>query len=105
MTAQLKGWDTYVQEARREPLMLPIGDNEILTINQPVYKQLKTINEAMRTGDIFGQLKAIVGEQNAMKLEFLFDDAPLDAITALLKDITEAFGLTAAPGESNASSR
>jgi hypothetical protein len=102
VTRQLKPWDEYVHDARREPLLLPIGDGETLTIEQPTYGQLKRANDATRAGDIFGQLTAMVGESNALKLEFLFDGAPFDAMSALLRDITEAFGLLA-PGESSAS--
>jgi hypothetical protein len=90
---QLKTWDSYVQDAQREPVVLPIGDNEELTITQPTYGQLTRINAAMRTGDLLGEITAVVGEENAPRLDALFADAPYTAIVALLRDIVREFGL------------
>jgi len=90
---QLKAWDSYVQDAQREPVVLPIGDNEELTITQPTYGQLVKINAAMQAGDLLGEITAIVGEQNAPRLEALFADAPYGAIVELLRDIVREFGL------------
>jgi hypothetical protein len=103
MAVQLKAWDDYVSEAQREPVLLPIGDGEVLTIDPPTWGQLKKVNEATARGDIFGQLTAMVGEQNALKLEYLFDDAPYEAISALLRDVTREFGLLPTSGETSAS--
>lgn len=105
MTKQLKAWDAYLSEAARDPLLLPIGDGETLTIHPPTWGQLKKVNAATSRGDIFGQLTALVGEHNALKLEFLFESAPYEAITALLKDITSEFGLLTTAGETSASPR
>jgi hypothetical protein len=90
---QLKAWDSYVQEAQREPVVLPIGDNEELTITQPTYGQLVTINAAMRAGDLLGEITAVVGEENAPRLQALFANAPYQAIVELLRDIVREFGL------------
>jgi hypothetical protein len=99
---QLKAWDTYVQEAQREPVVLPIGDNEELTITQPTYGQLVKINAAMQAGDLLGEITAVVGEENAPRLEALFDAAPYTAIVELLRDIVREFGLLP-EGEASAS--
>lgn len=90
---QLKAWDSYVQDAQREPVVLPIGDNEELTITQPTYGQLVTINAAMQAGDLLGEITAVVGEDNAPRLHELFADAPYSAIVELLRDIVREFGL------------
>lgn len=104
MATPLKGWDSYVQDAKREPLVLTIDDDETLTIHQPTFKQLQTVNNAMRTGNVVGQLAALVGEENARRLEPLFRDAPIGALLALTKDIAKAFDLDFTQGERPASS-
>lgn len=89
---RLQGWDSYVANARQEPVELPVGD-EVFTIQQPNRSQLKAFNQARREGDDDGAVIALLGEQAGRRVAELAQDQPSDALETLLLDVMNEFGI------------
>jgi hypothetical protein len=94
MATTLKPWDTYVAEAAREPLELPIGPDETLSIAFPSGRQLRQFAAAR---DDETALTALIGADGAARLVALSDDAPAGALKAVVADIFAGFGLSGDP--------
>jgi len=93
--AQRRSWDKYVSEARKVSATVDLGNEEIV-VYVPSSAQMKQLGEASET-DIWAQLRAILGTENAEKLEAVAGDAPITAIQALLSDILSDLGLADLP--------
>ena len=90
---RLKGWDQYVQDAKREPIELPLPDGETLTIRQPTGGVTRRINRAQRTGDEDDMCKALFGDDGGELLLKLFEDAPGSVLQEIVLDVLREFGL------------
>lgn len=87
----MKGWDTRVKEANRDPIELTIGGKDIHVL--PLLgSDVKRLQEAQREGDFQGQLDVIFRE-DAEHVAAEFDKAPFAASQGLLEDILVEFGI------------
>lgn len=104
MTRQLKGWDTYVQEATREPLEMPMPDGDPILIHFPTGGQIEAIQQAVRAGDNHGAVYAMFGDEQGKRLLVLFRDAPGDVLNRIVTDVATEFGVDPMTGNPLASS-
>ena len=87
----MKGWDTRVKEAAREPIELEMGGKTI-TVLPLLGSDVKDLQAAQRDGDFEGQLRAIF-RGDADYVAEVFDGAPFAAAQGLLEDILVEFGV------------
>ena len=90
---QLQGWDKYVQDAKREPVELPLPDGEVITVTQPSGGAVRRFNRAMRAGDEDGMCTALFGDDGGEKLLKLFEDAPGSVLGEITRDVLREFGM------------
>lgn len=92
---RLKGWDTYVSNAKskkRRTLELPISDDEVYVIKYPTRSQGRKIKRAQESGDTDALLIALLGEQAGRRVVELSEDEPADVVDDLLLDVLRQFG-------------
>lgn len=92
---ELKGWDAYVAEAQRPPVLLRLSDTDVLTATMPTRRQLRRINEALRRGDDDEVVTVLFGPEDAARLIELAEDAPGVALNTVAWDTLGRFGLAA----------
>jgi hypothetical protein len=88
----LKPWDEYVIEADRDPIKLPFN-GEDLVITMPTDDQCSKFNNARYFGQTEEALKALLGDNNGVKVYAVGKDAPKGALDALMNDVLDEFGL------------
>jgi hypothetical protein len=93
MTKKLRGWDSYVADAKKEPLLLPLSKSETVTINFPSKRQISAFNEGRRNGDMDAMIVALLGEEAGTRVIELSEDAPFSVLDELLIDVAEEFDL------------
>jgi hypothetical protein len=95
VTKQLQGWDTYVEEATREPLELPMPDGDPILIRYPTGGQIRRAESATSTDEI---IKIIFGDDDGERLIKLFEDAPGDVLRRIVRDVGIEFGVDVLTG-------
>lgn len=90
MTKQLKAWDTYVQEAEREPLEMEMPDGDPIQIHYPTGGQIRRIQQAVTDQDA---ATAFFGEDAGKRIIALFEDAPGDVLKRIILDASKEFGV------------
>lgn len=87
----MKGWDTRVHEAAREPITLQMGDREVHVL--PLTgADVEDLQEAQKSGDFDAQLRAIFRD-DADHVREVFKAAPFAAGSGLIEDILVEFGV------------
>jgi hypothetical protein len=84
-----KTWDQYVAEAKGEPFVLPVGEDQRIEIPRPTGDQMFAAEAATSSKDI---LRALCGDKYDEVLE-LFAGADAAVMRAVMNDIQEHFGL------------
>lgn len=102
-----RSWDRYVAEARAVRSEIDLGDGDVLVVQVPSADRVNQLNDAMQDprlqADIWAQLEAVLGPEDAGRLRTVAADAPVTALTKLFQDILSDLGLSDA-GNSPASS-
>lgn len=94
-------WNQYVADAKATFSEIVISDDLTLTVYIPTADAIVAMNDA--EGDLWKQLTAVLGEENAAQLREVAQDAPVTALSALLMSVLEDLGLNSgAPGDSSA---
>lgn len=95
----MKGWDTRVKEAQREPLEVTLPDPDAEdggTFTAHVLpftsKRVEELQESQRTGVMEDQVRVIFGH-DADRVGRVFADAPFAAVQDLLEDILVDMGV------------
>lgn len=87
----MKGWDTRVHEANRDPITLEIGGREIHVL--PLLgSDVRDLMKAQQEGDHEGQM-AVIFREDAEHVQEAFDKAPFAAGQGLMEDILVEFGV------------
>lgn len=105
---KLKGWDTRVKEAQRDPiaLELPLPADEVapgtetdpgsttftVTVLPLLGKDVRALQAAQREGDEEAQLRVIF-KDDADRVLKVMDEAPFAAGQDLIQDILVEFGV------------
>lgn len=106
---KLKGWDTRVKEAQRDPiaLELPLPSDEVpentaegvdpvttftVTVLPLLGKDVRALQAAQREGDEEAQLRVIF-KDDADRVLKVMDEAPFAAGQDLIQDILVEFGV------------
>ena len=109
MSKKLKGWDTRVKEAQRDPIELelplpadeiqhnvPEGETPVTTFTVTVLpllgKDIRALQHAQREGDEEAQLQVIFRDDYERVIKVL-DEAPFGAGQTLVQDILVEFGV------------
>lgn len=92
MSAPVKRWDTYVEEARIEPFRLQISDDETLVIEAPTGAALIQIMRGLRAGDLEIILFSLAGD-HWPRIQELFGGVGHKAMPALTEDLMDHFDL------------
>lgn len=87
----MKGWDSRIQEAAREPIVLEIGGKEI-HVHPLLGSDVRELMKAQQEGDHEGQMRVIFGD-DADHVQAAFDEAPFAAGQSLMEDILVEFGV------------
>jgi hypothetical protein len=90
--AELKRWDTYVEEAKIEPFRLQVSDAETLTIEAPTGAALIQIMRGLRSGDLELILASLTGDQWE-RLQELLGGVGHKAMPKLTEDLMDHFDL------------
>lgn len=98
--SERRSWDKYVAEAKKVRSEILIGD-KVLTVYIPSAKQMEKFTE---TGDVWEQIAALMGDDNAAKIREVAEDAPVTALNALIEDVLGDLGLDGDQGEGAAAS-
>lgn len=102
MARQLKPFDHYVKEAQREPVEIVLGENDVITVNQPTGEVWDKVMDALVSGDRKDLAKALLGPKDGAKLLKLTQSAPAPVLSAILSDVLTEFRVED-PGDSEAS--
>lgn len=86
-----RNWDQYVSEAREVFSEIELPSGEVLTIYIPTADALENMTAA--EGDLWGQLAAVLGEENCAKFREVAEDVPVTALSNILMDVLEDLGL------------
>lgn len=92
-----RSWDKYVSEARAVTSEIDLGD-EVLTVYIPSSDQMEKLSDLKDT-DQWGQIYALLGEENGAKLRAVAGDAPVTALRELMKDVSADLGMSDDLGE------
>lgn len=92
MAQNTKRWDQYVEEARREPFVLEVSDDETITIAPPTGAALIQWARAYRSQDAEAMLIVICGDQWP-RIQELLATAGYKAMENLVTDIMLHFDL------------
>lgn len=103
MVKRLKSWDEYVEEAKREPVEVPLPDGEVLTVEQPTGAVAKLLDIALAEGSQEKIVLALFGTKNGRRLIKMTDEAPSSVLTSIVNDVLDEFRVDTA-GDSDASS-
>lgn len=91
-----RSWDKYVSEARETFAEVELPNGETLTVYIPTADAIAGMSES---ADLWTQIDAIMGTENANKLREHAGDAPVTALRGLLSDVMDDLGLSDNPGE------
>lgn len=87
----MKGWDTRVEEAPREPIVIPMEGVDVVV--QPMLgSDVEELMKAQREGDNEAQLR-IIFRDHADHVRKVFAAAPFSAGQGLMEDILVEFGV------------
>lgn len=87
----MKGWDTRVEEAPREPIVIPMEGVDVI-VHPMLGSDVQDLMKAQREGDTEAQVRAIFREHADHVLK-VFADAPFAAGQGLMEDILVEFGV------------
>ena len=104
MAKHLKPWDQYVQDAQREPVVLPVGPGDELTIQMPSGGAVRRMGRALAANDLDAVVRELFGEAAGNRILTLFDDAPAGTLNKLVEDVMGEFGLSVSQGNPPTSS-
>lgn len=89
---QFKRWDEYAAEAAHDPFLLPVSDDDTITIEAPTGASLIQWARAYRAGDMEAMLITLCGEQWS-RVEPLLAKAGHSAMENLITDMMMFFDL------------
>lgn len=87
-----RNWDQYVTEAREVFSEIELPSGEVLTIFIPTADAIENMTAA--EGDLWGQLAAVLGDENCEKFRAVAQDVPVTALSNILMDVLEDLGLS-----------
>lgn len=87
----MKGWDTRVQEADREPLEFTMEGKKV-TVLPLLGSDVEQLQAAQADGDFDAQLRVIFRD-DAPHVKKVLADAPFAAGSGLIEDILVEFGV------------
>lgn len=87
---RLKGWDSYVQEADRPSLELPLPDGGVFVLKYPSKHAIEVLNQQQDDGDRPASdddfAIALLGEAEGCRLLDLAAGAPMGTLQLMLGD-------------------
>ena len=92
MSKTFTTWDQYAEEARIEPFVLKVSEDESLTFEAPSGAALVQIMRGLRSGDLELILASLAGDQWE-RLQELFGGIGHKALPALTEDLMDHFEL------------
>lgn len=91
--SERRSWNRYVAEAQSVTSEIDLGTEEapdILTVRIPTTEQMAKYTQAE---DIWDQVEALLGEENADRVRAVAAGAPVTALMNLLEQVTSDLGL------------
>lgn len=88
---RLRGWDTYVEEAHRDALELPLPDGTFFTLQYPSKGAIDILNRGKPSDDDF--VITLCGEADGCRLLELAAPAPTGTLQLMLADAMVEWGL------------
>jgi hypothetical protein len=94
---KLRGWDTYVQEAERPSLELPLPDGDTFVLKYPTKESIDILDRQREAGDKPASdddfAIALLGEAEGCRLLALAAKAPVGTLQLMLGDAMVEWGL------------
>jgi hypothetical protein len=94
---RLHGWDTYVQEASRPSLELPLPDGTLFELHYPSKKAIDVLNRKNADGTVAVSdddfVIALCGEAEGCRLLELATDTPAGTLQLMLGDAMMEWGI------------
>lgn len=91
-TKTFRTWDEYAEEAKIDPFILKVSEDETLTFEAPSGAALVQIMRGLRSGDLELILASLAGDQWE-RLQELFGGIGHKALPALTEDLMDHFEL------------
>lgn len=96
--SERRSWDKYVRESKETYAEVDLGDEGVIKVYIPSSNDMEKLQSLSDT-DQWGQIYALMGEENGEKLKRVAGDAPVTALRSLMTDVMADLGLSDYMGE------